>query len=554
MQTNNINFFKGKKVIVVGLGKSGISAIRKLSKIAGEVVAIDNNPLINVEPHLEFVREIKDFNLNLILDEKANENTKILDDAALVVLSPGVSADVGIIAGAEAKNIPVYSELEFGWQLLSENQKKNTVAVTGTNGKTTVVSLMQKVFNGSGSDSVVCGNIGNPLTDTVDTDINSGVAPSQNASAEKLVRIIEVSSFQLEKIRDFKPLVSVILNITSDHIDRHFSMNQYADLKFKIFLNASPGDWGIFNIDDEYIAEGLKKRNDFRDSGLNVIKYSLHDNSEARICLRGSKIFYDINGSSGSIDISGIRLIGPHNISNVMAAIGAAKIFGLKDSEIETSLNQFTPLEHRIEFVAEVNGVRVYNDSKATNPDATIKALESFGRQVTLILGGKDKDMDFSVLLPALEEKVLNVILIGETKQKILNVLNSRSLGEPLDKKTTEEKIMVKKDDLEAADKKTSEGKGPNEKTACKNTVAGKWPDEKNPDGRELNENTKYKVIICDSLQEAVNTGLEITERGNVFLLSPACASFDMFTDYKDRGKKFKNLILDKAGLKKNGI
>ena len=134
MQTNNTNFFKGRKVVVVGLGKSGISAIRKLSLIAGEVLAIDNNPLIDVEPHLRFVKEVKDFKLNLILDEKVNENIKILDDAALVILSPGVAANVGIVAGAEEKSIPVWSELEFGWQLLSEARRKNTVAVTGTNG------------------------------------------------------------------------------------------------------------------------------------------------------------------------------------------------------------------------------------------------------------------------------------------------------------------------------------------------------------------------------------------------------------------------------------
>jgi UDP-N-acetylmuramoylalanine--D-glutamate ligase len=509
MQTNNTNFFKGKKVVVAGLGKSGISAIRKLSLIAGEVIAVDNNTLIDVEPSLRFVKERKDFKLDLILDEKVNEDTGILDDAVLVILSPGVSANVGIIAGAEERNIPVWSELEFGWQLLSETQKKNTVAVTGTNGKTTVVSLMQKVFNDCGLESIVCGNIGNPLTETID----EGDIFGQNDSAEKLIRVIEVSSFQLEKIKDFKPFVSIILNITSDHIDRHFSMEKYADLKFRIFFNASAEDWSILNIDDEYIKEGLNKRNDLRDSGPNILKYSLCDNPDAQVFLRNSKIFYEINSSSGAIDISGVRLLGPHNISNIMSVIGAAKIYGLKDREIETSLNRFTPLEHRIEFVAEINGVRVYNDSKATNPDATIKALESFGRQVTLILGGKDKDMDFTILLPVLEAKVLNLILIGETKQKILNILNSvcqnvQNIEKITDGNIAEEKITK-------------------EKTA--------------------GEKLKYKVIVCGSLQEAVDKGLEITERGNIFLLSPACASFDMFADYKDRGKKFKKSVLDKV-------
>lgn len=488
MQTDKIGFLKGKKVIVVGLGKSGISVIKKLSRIAGHVIAIDNNPLIDVEPSLEFAREIKGFRLDLILDEKANENVKILDDATLVILSPGVAANVRVVAWAEAQNIPVWSELEFGWQLLTEGQKGNAVAVTGTNGKTTVVTLIQKVFNDCGLESVVCGNIGNPLTDTIDMRDSFG----QNDAEEKLMRIIEVSSFQLEKIKDFKPFVSIILNITSDHIDRHFSMQKYADLKFKIFLNASSGDWGIFNIDDEYIAGGLKKRNNFKDRGLNIVKYSLNDKPGAQVFLKNSKIFYDINSNSGTLDISGVKLLGPHNISNIMSVISAAKIYSLKDRKIETSLNQFTPLEHRIEFVAEVNGVKVYNDSKATNPDATVKALESFGRQVTLILGGKDKDMDFTVLLPVLKDKVLNLVLIGETRQKILNILNMSH------------------------------------------------------DSGRTKEKTGYKVIVCDSLEEAVDKGLEMTESGNVFLLSPACASFDMFMDYKDRGKKFKKSVLSK--------
>ncbi|HEX7560841.1 MAG TPA: UDP-N-acetylmuramoyl-L-alanine--D-glutamate ligase, partial [Candidatus Humimicrobiaceae bacterium] len=494
MQTNNTNFLKGKKVIVVGLGKSGISVIRKLSMIAGEVIAIDNNPLLEVEPHLGFVEGIKDFRLNLILDEKVNKNTKILDGAALVILSPGVSTNVSIISGAEERNIPVWSELEFGWQLLSEAQKKNTVAVTGTNGKTTVVSLIQKVFNDCGLESIVCGNIGNPLTDTIDAE---GI-PGWKDCSEKLIRIIEVSSFQLEKIKGFKPFASIILNITSDHIDRHFSMERYADLKFKIFLNASAGDWSILNIDDEYIKEGLNKRNNFRDIGQNILKYSLCDDPDAQVILRNGKILYDINAVQGSIDISRIRLIGPHNISNIMSVIGAAKIYGLRDREIENSLNQFSPLEHRIEFVAEIKGVKIYNDSKATNPDATIKALESFGRQVTLILGGKDKDMDFTVLLPVLEAKVLNLILIGETKQKILNILTAGHQN------------------VQNVEK-TAGGKTAGKKTAGGKTAGGKTAEEK----------LRYNVVVCDTLREAVDKGLEMTESGNIFLFSPACASFD---------------------------
>jgi UDP-N-acetylmuramoylalanine--D-glutamate ligase len=223
--------------------------------------------------------------------------------------------------------------------------------------------------------------------------------------------------------------------------------------------------------------------NYFKNTGLNLISFSLNSGKNANIFYKNNEISYKIDLLNGVIDISSILLKGEHNVLNIMASVAAAKIFGVEDASLTNTIRSFKTLEHRMEYIGTVNRIRCFNDSKATNPDATIKALQSFEKEVTLILGGKDKKMDFEQLLLFFDEKVLNLILIGETKYNIFNILK---------------------------------------KYNSKN----------------------YKVYLCNSFEEAVDKGFEVTESGKVLLLSPACASFDMFKDYKERGKKFKNLIL----------
>jgi UDP-N-acetylmuramoylalanine--D-glutamate ligase len=266
-------------------------------------------------------------------------------------------------------------------------------------------------------------------------------------------------------------------------------MKNYAEIKFDLFKFSSRKNWGIFNMDDYYISRKLREEDFFKAAGLRFIGYSLDEDSDAHVKKKGNTIYYNFSGKSGAVDISKIPLTGIHNVSNIMSTVAASKIMNIEDMHIEKTLKKFRTLEHRIEFVARVNGIRVYNDSKATNPDATIKALESFEREITLILGGKDKEMDFNILLPSMDKKVVNLILIGETRIKILKMLEQHSkdcYGLP------------------------------------------------------------YNVFVCDTFNEAVDKGMEITEKGKVLLLSPACASFDMFRDYKDRGDSFKGIIFGK--------
>jgi len=479
------NYLKNKNILVVGLGKSGISVIKNLASLPVSVFGIDNDSCIDIESNLAEIKKTKGFKLEIRLDEKINEDIDIIKGVDLVVISPGVSNDIDIIKEADKRRIPVWSEIEFAWKLMSDQSKKKTIGITGTNGKTTVVTLIEKILLKAGREAIVCGNIGNPLINTID-----------RRYSEDTIRVIEISSFQLERIYSFKPHVAVVLNITNDHMDRHHTMDNYADIKFKIFSNLDRFDWGIFNIDDILIDKKLQEKKYHSDSNLNIIKYSFKkprqhasDTSDNFIHYKDNNIYYKIKGNTGKIDISKINLVGEHNILNIMACLGSAKIFDVDDASIEKAVKNFKTLEHRIEFIEIIKNIRCFNDSKATNPDSTIKALSSFKKEVTLILGGKDKEMDFNMLLPYLSDTVLNLILIGETKNKILNLIKKQ-----------------KKID--------------------------------------------YDVYPCDCLKEAVDKGFEVTKPGNVFLLSPACASFDMFKDYKDRGEKFKNLILER---KNNG-
>jgi UDP-N-acetylmuramoylalanine--D-glutamate ligase len=484
---NWLENYRARKIIVLGLGKSGLSVIRKLSVTVGglSVVAVDSNPALDIESHLGAIEGREDFRLEIRLDEYAGEKPELLDGAGLLIISPGVPQEHGLIRSADILGIPVISELEFGWRFLDEKGKRKTIAVTGTNGKTTVVTLTQQILDASGINSIVCGNIGNPLTNA------SGPGYSGDP-----VRIIEVSSFQLERIIQFNPFAGIVLNITSDHMDRHYSMENYAEIKFRLFKNSCSGQWGIFNADDDYINAALEKQGNYKERGLNVLQYSLVESKAPGLYYSDGKIFYDImNGNTGSIDISGSSLAGKHNISNIMACIAAAKIFGADDNLIKSAIETFKTLEHRIEFVAEVDGRRVFNDSKATNPDATIQALKSFKKEVTLILGGKDKDMDFNIMVPAMEEAVENVILIGETGPRIGACLEEYPYSN------------------------------------------GKMP---------------FSVFYCRNFKDAVDKCFEVSSSGKVILLSPACASFDMFTDYKDRGNQFKSLVYKKAGIKKS--
>lgn len=487
MDSNKSNFFNDKNILVFGLGKSGLSALDKLSVISKSISAVDNNP--NFILPEEYSKLSENDNINFFIGSSDDLISKLLSDTDLIILSPGVSMNLPFIKKAVRKKIKIWSELELAWYFMDENQKQKTIAITGTNGKTTVTSLIGKILNDFGLKAQTCGNIGNPLLNTlkIKSYLNSKYL-NEARYADDLIRVMEVSSFQLENTYAFNPHVAIILNITNDHIDRHKSMANYANIKFKISQNQTEDDYLIVNTDDICILKFLKKANFQKELKSDLIRFSLTGKKADEIYYKNEKIKYCFGGFTGNISIKGMNLIGNHNISNVMSAVGAVKIFNTDDLSIENSVKSFTALPHRLEYIGRINSIKCFNDSKATNPDATIKALEHFKKEVTLILGGLDKGMDFKSMISVLNKKVLNLILIGSCKESLYKTFSES----PHDYKT-------------------------------------------------------YKVT---TLEEAVNKGFEITEKNNSFLLSPACASMDMFKDYKDRGEQFKKLVLAREIIK----
>ncbi|MDD3519833.1 MAG: UDP-N-acetylmuramoyl-L-alanine--D-glutamate ligase [Actinomycetota bacterium] len=480
IEDNLINELKNKNVFVFGLGKSGLSILKKINPFCKRIKALDTNPDYIKSNNLDELA--KDADVELFIGKENISPINLLKNIDIFIVSPGVRSDHELIKLAKRKKIPVLSEIEFAWQFMSENQKRKTIAVTGTNGKTTLTTFLGFVFNESGKRAVTCGNIGNPLIDTLNFKYPS-VNTGKYIEDDEVIRIIEVSSFQLENIISFAPFCSIILNITEDHIDRHKSMINYAQAKFNISRFQKEEDYLFLNIDDEYI-QRIMDSDMFDDIKSKKINFSLDNDKISNLFSKDEILYYNLENKKGSIDSSCRQLIGFHNKLNILAGLGVLKIFGVEDKYIEKSIKKFSPLPHRLEFVGEIKGVKCFNDSKATNPDATIKALENFSGNITLILGGLDKGMDLSNLIPVLKRKVKNIILIGKCRFKLFNLLNS--------------------------------------------------------------ENNLFKsIMVSDNFEGAVKKGLDITDKGGYFILSPSCASMDMFKDYKDRGNKFKKILME---------
>jgi len=453
MQTKNI---EGKSFLVLGMGQTGKYTVNALTGHTGSIIAADTNTALDIR--------FDDPGISLYLGKDLNQDISLLSGIDMIVISPGISCDIPIIDEAENRGIKVVSEIELAYILMDDDQREKTIAVTGTNGKTTVVTLIDRFLNASGIRSIACGNIGLPLIGTL--------------KDEDTIRVIEVSSFQLEKIFDFRPRVSVLLNITSDHIDRHKDFKSYLSTKYKVFANQKPDDTCILNIDDPNISEKVDQG---FEKGPRAITFSTDSDKETDLNMSKGNIIYDIYGDRGIVDIKDVSLKGEHNASNIMAALAASRIFGADIKAIEKELKSIEKLEHRIEFLGSYSGVRCFNDSKSTNPDAASKALAGFKKEVILIAGGRDKDMDFSIMEKALRSHVKSVLLIGENKKKIQDFIKERKIG--------------------------------------------------------------LKTMMLGSMEEAVDKAFMLADKGDVILLSPASASMDMFRDYKHRGEVFKKLV-----------
>jgi len=384
----------------------------------------------------------------------------LLDQLDLVVISPGVPTKAIPVRYAERAGAEVIGEVE----LASRYLKGRIVAITGSNGKTTTTSLIGKLLQDAGLPAQVGGNIGTPLISLVER------------SSEDTWTVVEMSSFQLETISEFHPTVAVALNVTPNHLDRYESFTDYAAAKHRIFMNQQPGDIAILNVDDEIVsswAKGLR---------AHVTSVSVSTELADGLFLRGSEIVCRTReGERVLLSSRDMKLRGRHNLENVLAALAAGLACGAAPDSMRETIRNFEAVEHRLEFVAEIEGVKFYNDSKATSVDATLKALEAFAEEsgkVVLILGGRGKKAPYAPLGSLVRKRVRKLILVGEDADTI-----ARELGEF------------------AASERASD------------------------------------------LQDAVKLSFDAAQAGDIVLLAPACASFDMFESFEHRGRVFKEEV-----------
>jgi UDP-N-acetylmuramoylalanine--D-glutamate ligase len=388
---------KGKRVLVVGLGKSGVASALFLESRGARVTVSD------AKSEEQLRSEIPALLDRGITVETGKHGERTFRDQDLIVVSPGVPGDVSALQHARRLGIPVIGEIELTARFL----QGNIVAITGSNGKTTTTTLTGEIIASGGRKTLVGGNIGTPSITFVD-----------HSSADTWV-VLEISSFQLESIETFRPHISAILNITPDHLDRHGSMENYIAAKKRIFENQAASDYAVLNADNEItrgLAEGLKPQ---------VLWFSRQHSVERGAFVVGGTVVYRDGVEVEIMPVSEIALKGSHNVENVLAAVAIGMAAGVEPAAIRRAVKDFHAVEHRLEYVATLRGVQYYNDSKATNVDATIKALQSFPANIHLIMGGKDKGSDYGELRELIAERVKRVYTIGAAAAKIESQIGS---------------------------------------------------------------------------------------------------------------------------------
>jgi UDP-N-acetylmuramoylalanine--D-glutamate ligase len=447
--------FKGKKIAVLGAARSGISASLLLAKQGANVLLSD---IKNVKISKQDLEEL----INNKIEIELREHSSKVYQSDLVIVSPGIPNTAPIVERIEALSIPIVSESEAAYWF---SQPCEIVAITGSNGKTTTTTLIFELLKNSNLDVYCGGNIGTPFSKLI--------LKSEKSISKKKVFVLEVSSFQLERIFHFHPYISVILNISQDHLDRHGDIHSYLSTKLKIAMNQTPSDYFIYNEDDRLISQNLPRN-------CTAIPFGLLSTTEKPIKATRDAIYLN---NTELIRRTDIRLFGEHNLYNIMSALNVTLFYNIPAEKIRNTLKNFKSIEHRLEYVTTIDGVDYYNDSKATNVDSVIWALKSFEKPIVIILGGKDKNSNFSPLIPEIKKHAKSALLIGEAAPKIKKVLN--------------------------------------------------------------------RVIPLyeeNSLQEAVKTAKKLSNKGDIVLLSPSCASFDMFENFEHRGKVFKQIVLSLKG------
>jgi UDP-N-acetylmuramoylalanine--D-glutamate ligase len=452
----SVDLKKYRKISVIGAARSGVAAARLLKNKGYEVFLSEGTDEAKINP--KYVDEIKKSGIQY---EFGSHSDKVYD-TDLVVVSPGVPQNSKVIQTTIEKNIELVSEVEVA----SWFCKGKVISITGTNGKTTTTTLIGEIFKDAGYKTLVCGNIGTAFSDVVDeTDDNSIV-------------VLETSSFQLDNIKYFKPFIAIFLNITPDHLDRYDSFEKYLEAKMKITGNQNSSDYFVFNYDDELVRKSVKDNVNAKKSAFSLNGFVKKDIETGAYVDNFDLIYYYYMGEENIIDTQKLIIKGEHNVYNAMASVISAKIFGIERECIKKSLENFKGVEHRLEYIRDINGIKFYNDSKATNVNSVWYAVKGFKEPLVLLLGGKDKGNDYSEIEKEVKDHVKHIIAIGESKMKVFNYF----------------KDIV-------------------------------------------------PVTIAESFEDAVFKAAGNAAKGDVVLLSPACASFDMFDNYEHRGTEFKRLV-----------
>jgi UDP-N-acetylmuramoylalanine--D-glutamate ligase len=495
---------KDKNVTVVGIARSGIGAANLLSELGANVTVTD----IKTKEELKDSIPGLDPSVRLVL---GGHPENIFVSADMLVVSPGVPLDIPPIINAKSRGVTVIGEFELAYQIATQSiEQAGFLAVTGTNGKSTTTALLDFMMKKGGFRTVLGGNIGNALTGEILKIVSSqqsavssqtnterglsqiyghsrriGTVPESIDLRLKTIDYIvtEVSSFQLESIKDFRPKVATILNITPDHLDRYHSFEEYSDAKARIFENQKEDDFLVLNWDDP--ATMKVKSEKLKSEKPRIVYFSRKEEVEG-LYFKDGMIYCNLPPMMGTVPsvplirADEIRIKGVHNLENAMAASAMALIANCPLETVIDSLREFPGLEHRLEFVKEINAVRYFNDSKGTNVAAVMKSLESFIEPLILIAGGRDKAGDFSQLRHLVRDKVKTLVLIGKASEKIKIALG------------------------------------------------------------DLTE-----TVMAQDLREAVRISRSMAVKGDVVLLSPACASFDMFVNFEDRGRQFKKIVME---------
>jgi UDP-N-acetylmuramoylalanine--D-glutamate ligase len=382
---------RSKRVLVVGLARTGIATALFCAARDAIVTATDTRT------EKEFGDSLGPLHAAGIKIELGVHRENTFLDQDLIIPSPGVPADAPLLQAARTKGVTIWSEIELADRFL----RGRLIGITGSNGKTTTTSLIEHILRNAGFSTILAGNIGTPLISRVEL------------SSDQTIAVAELSSFQLELIESFRPNISVFLNLTPDHLDRHRTLESYGRAKARIFENQTEADFGVLNADDPATTP-------YAPTKPQVYWFSRKQRVAQGAFVRDNEIIFRQAGNEGAVlKLQDIPLAGAHNLENVLAAVAATRLAGTDAASIAKGVRSFAGVEHRLEFVAEIAGVRYYNDSKATNVDATLKALDAFPGRILILLGGKDKGSDYTVLQKPLRGKAILALLIGAAADKI---------------------------------------------------------------------------------------------------------------------------------------